>query len=87
MYFIVQASYHFCTTGMDLSVDAKAQMRSGDQSSSAPKSKREHKKSKSSDVEKTVEINSLTDGVLAPSAEKLEILKKTSQEVTKEVEV
>ena len=68
-------------------MDAKAQMRSGDQSSSAPKSKREHKKSKSSDVEKTVEINSLTDGVLAPSAEKLDILKKTSQPIEQVVRI
>jgi len=74
--------------GMELSVDAKAQMKSGDQSSSsAPKPKREHKKSKSTDVEKIGEINSLSDGVIAPSAEKLDIVKKTSQEVTKEVEV
>ena len=73
---------------MELSVDAKAQMKSGDQSSSsAPKPKREHKKSKSTDVEKIGEINSLSDGVNAPSAEKLDIVKKTSQEVTKEVEV
>jgi len=46
-----------------------------------------HKKSKSTDVEKTVEINSVGDGVLIPGAEKLDTLKKTSQEVTKEIEV
>jgi len=74
--------------GMELSVDSKAQMKSVDQSSSsAPKSKREHKKSKSTDVEKTVETNSVGDGVLIPSAEKLDTSKKTSQEVTKEIEV
>ena len=71
-----------------MSVDSKAEMKSVDQSSSsAPKPKREHKKSKSTDVEKTVEINSVGDGVLIPGAEKLDTLKKTSQEVTKEIEV
>merc|ERR1712096_355616 len=74
--------------GMELSVNSKAEMKSVDQSSSsAPKPKREHKKSKSTDVEKIVEINSVGDGVLIPSAEKLDTLKKTSQEVMKEIEV
>ena len=73
---------------MELSVDSKAEMKSVDQSSSsAPKPKREHKKSKSTDVEKIVDINSVGDGVLIPSAEKLDTSKKTSQEVTKEIEV
>ena len=73
---------------MELSVNSKAEMKSVDQSSSsAPKPKREHKKSKSTDVEKIVEINSVSDGGLIPSAKKLDTLKKTSQEVTKEVEV